>query len=83
MTPPVAACTSRIGSFVRIALEHGASLVPVFTFGENEMFKQLLPNPPDSPVRRVQELLKNWLSFSMPVRASSGARWNCGVGGNT
>lgn len=27
--------------FVKIALTHGASLVPVFSFGENELFKQV------------------------------------------
>jgi len=30
--------------FVKIALQHGAALVPVYSFGENNLFLQL-PNP--------------------------------------
>lgn len=31
--------------FVRIAVETGASLVPVISFGENDLFETFLPNP--------------------------------------
>ncbi|XP_054570235.1 2-acylglycerol O-acyltransferase 2-B-like [Eptesicus fuscus] len=52
--------------FVKLALEHGASLVPVFSFGENELFQQF-PNPPGSWVRMAQEALQPLLSVSLPL----------------
>ncbi|KAM5262081.1 putative diacylglycerol O-acyltransferase 2-like protein DGAT2L7P isoform 2-T2 [Hipposideros larvatus] len=52
--------------FVKLALEHGASLVPVFSFGENELFQQF-PNPPGSWVRRVQETLQPLLRVALPL----------------
>uniref|UniRef100_A0A8C9NV75 Acyltransferase n=1 Tax=Spermophilus dauricus TaxID=99837 RepID=A0A8C9NV75_SPEDA len=50
--------------FVKVALEHGASLVPVFSFGENELFRQF-PNPRGSWVRRAQEALQSLLSVAL------------------
>ncbi|XP_047635230.1 2-acylglycerol O-acyltransferase 2-B-like [Phacochoerus africanus] len=52
--------------FVKLALEHGASLVPVFSFGENELFQQF-PNPPGSWVRRAQEGLQPLLRVALPL----------------
>uniref|UniRef100_A0A8D2HTQ5 Acyltransferase n=1 Tax=Urocitellus parryii TaxID=9999 RepID=A0A8D2HTQ5_UROPR len=52
--------------FVKVALEHGASLVPVFSFGENELFRQF-PNPRGSWVRRAQEALQSLLSVALPL----------------
>ncbi|XP_066238414.1 2-acylglycerol O-acyltransferase 2-B-like [Saccopteryx leptura] len=52
--------------FVKLALEYGASLVPVFSFGENELFQQF-PNPPGSWVRRAQETLQRLLSVALPL----------------
>ncbi|XP_069655834.1 2-acylglycerol O-acyltransferase 2-A-like isoform X2 [Haliaeetus albicilla] len=52
--------------FVRIALEHGASLVPVFSFGENELFRQI-PNPPGSGLRRFQLRLQRILGVAIPL----------------
>lgn len=43
-----------------------ASLVPVFSFGEKELFQQY-PNPPGSWVRRVQEALQAMLSVALPL----------------
>lgn len=43
-----------------------ASFVPVFSFGENELFQQY-PNPPGSWVRRVQEALQARLSVTLPL----------------
>ncbi|XP_051800464.1 2-acylglycerol O-acyltransferase 2-A-like isoform X2 [Acanthochromis polyacanthus] len=39
--------------FIKLALKHGAQLVPVFSFGENELFDQM-ENPTGSPLRRLQ-----------------------------
>lgn len=43
-----------------------ASLVPVFSFGENELFQQF-PNLPGSWIRRVQEALQKMLSVALPL----------------
>ncbi|XP_040587131.1 2-acylglycerol O-acyltransferase 2-A-like [Mesocricetus auratus] len=52
--------------FIKLSLEHGAPLVPVFSFGENELFQQY-PNPPGSWVRRLQEALQATLSVALPL----------------
>lgn len=39
--------------FIKIALKTGASLVPVFSFGEVDIYEQK-PNPPGSFIRRFQ-----------------------------
>lgn len=43
-----------------------ASVVPVFSFGGNELFQQY-PNPPGSWVWRVQEALQAMLSVALPL----------------
>jgi 2-acylglycerol O-acyltransferase 2 len=49
--------------FVKLALKHGASLVPVFHFGENELYTQAR-----SPfVRRMQELAIKLTGFTIPL----------------
>ena len=52
--------------FVKVALENGASLVPVFGFGENELFEQI-ENPEGSFLRKVQNQLQNRLGFAIPL----------------
>ena len=52
--------------FVKIALQHGASLVPVFGFGENELFDQV-QNPQGSTLRKIQNRLQQTMGFSMPL----------------
>nr|XP_006637644.2 PREDICTED: 2-acylglycerol O-acyltransferase 1 [Lepisosteus oculatus] len=52
--------------FIRIALKCGAHLVPVFSFGENELFNQL-KNPKGSIVRTIQERLRKMMGFSLPI----------------
>lgn len=44
--------------FVRCALKSGADLVPVFSFGENNIFRQM-KNPRGSRLRWLQEKLKS------------------------
>ncbi|KAI9328086.1 diacylglycerol O-acyltransferase 2 [Obelidium mucronatum] len=53
---------TRLG-FIRLALRHGASLVPVFGFGETDIFSQT-ENREGSFLRRFQELFKDWFTFS-------------------
>ncbi|KAJ3285202.1 Diacylglycerol O-acyltransferase 2 [Borealophlyctis nickersoniae] len=55
----------RLG-FVKLALQHGASLVPVFSFGENDIWDQV-NNPPGSRVRHMQLLFQKYMSFSPPL----------------
>eukprot|EP00013_Stygamoeba_regulata_P029556 CAMPEP_0177648162 /NCGR_PEP_ID=MMETSP0447-20121125/10683_1 /TAXON_ID=0 /ORGANISM="Stygamoeba regulata, Strain BSH-02190019" /LENGTH=341 /DNA_ID=CAMNT_0019150789 /DNA_START=74 /DNA_END=1099 /DNA_ORIENTATION=- len=52
--------------FVREALLAGASLVPVFAFGENDLYDQL-ENKRGSILRERQEKLMRWFGFSMPL----------------
>ena len=41
-------------------------LVPVFAFGENDLYKQVA-NPPGSRLRRFQTAMTKWLTFSPPL----------------
>ncbi|GFN89091.1 2-acylglycerol o-acyltransferase 2 [Plakobranchus ocellatus] len=49
--------------FCKKALMHGASLVPVYAFGENDLFDQV-PNQQGSKVRRLQNFMTHLLGFS-------------------
>uniref|UniRef100_A0A0B6Y7G6 Acyltransferase n=1 Tax=Arion vulgaris TaxID=1028688 RepID=A0A0B6Y7G6_9EUPU len=49
--------------FCKLALKHGASIVPVFAFGENDLYEQL-PNPQKSKIRRFQNFMTHLLGFS-------------------
>lgn len=51
--------------FVRIALETGASLVPVLCYGENDLFYTHVP-PKGSALWRFQQHLKSVLGFATP-----------------
>jgi len=52
--------------FVRIAMRHGIPLVPMFGFGENDLYNQVA-NPPGSRLRTFQTFMMKWLTFSTPV----------------
>ncbi|KAL4631430.1 2-acylglycerol O-acyltransferase 2-A-like isoform X2 [Arapaima gigas] len=52
--------------FIKTALKHGAHLVPVFSFGENELFDQM-ENPVGSPLRRIQERLQKVMGVALPL----------------
>ncbi|XP_003745429.1 2-acylglycerol O-acyltransferase 2 [Galendromus occidentalis] len=49
--------------FARLALQYGADLVPVFSFGENDIFDQV-ENPRGSKLRSFQEFVKKIVGFS-------------------
>lgn len=64
--------------FVKMALRTGASLVPVFVFGENDLYEQV-SNPRGSTVRRWQERLRKVLGFSAPLVKGRGVfQYNIG-----
>ncbi|XP_070605653.1 LOW QUALITY PROTEIN: 2-acylglycerol O-acyltransferase 2-A-like [Erythrolamprus reginae] len=52
--------------FVRLAIENGTSLVPMFSFGENELFDQV-ENPKGSWLRWTQERLQKVMGVSLPL----------------
>ncbi|KAM4796831.1 2-acylglycerol O-acyltransferase 2 [Rhinophrynus dorsalis] len=52
--------------FVKLAIQHGASLVPVFSFGENELFDQV-DNPKGSWLRWTQENLQKIMGVALPL----------------
>ncbi|GAB1285141.1 2-acylglycerol O-acyltransferase 1 [Apodemus speciosus] len=59
-------CLQERKGFVKLALTHGASLVPVFSFGENELYKQM-NNPKGSWVRTVQDTIENLTGVGLPL----------------
>lgn len=52
--------------FIKLALKHGAWLVPVFSFGENELFDQM-ENPQGSALRRLQDRLQRIMGVALPL----------------
>lgn len=52
--------------FVKLALETGSSLVPVITFGENNLYSQV-PNPPGSKIRKFQDTVQRYFGFTVPL----------------
>eukprot|EP00929_Paragymnodinium_shiwhaense_P021455 TRINITY_DN13993_c0_g1_i1.p1 TRINITY_DN13993_c0_g1~~TRINITY_DN13993_c0_g1_i1.p1 ORF type:complete len:468 (+),score=103.62 TRINITY_DN13993_c0_g1_i1:85-1404(+) len=59
--------------FFRIALQHGAHLVPTYSFGENELYEQVA-NERGSMLRQVQEKALKALGFSMPYFCGAGSQ---------
>lgn len=55
---------ARRTGFFRLALQHGADLVPTFGFGENNIYETLSSN---SFLRNIQIKAYKLLSFSMPM----------------
>ena len=54
-----------------IIIPHRASLVPSFSFGENELYQQL-NNPEGSIVRKIQQKLTKFFGFAVPVMHGRG-----------
>jgi len=59
-------CLLKRKGFVKIALRAGASLVPIFAFGETDLWDQI-PNPEGSIVRKFQEGIKQLITFTVPL----------------
>ncbi|TYZ57043.1 hypothetical protein PybrP1_000011 [[Pythium] brassicae (nom. inval.)] len=56
---------------IRLALSTGTAVVPVFTFGETDLFYQV-PNPAGSRLRRVQDAFLAWFRVSPPLVVGRG-----------
>ncbi|XP_028654079.1 2-acylglycerol O-acyltransferase 2-A [Erpetoichthys calabaricus] len=52
--------------FIKMAISNGANLVPVFSFGENELFNQM-QNPQGSMLRNIQERLQKIMGVALPL----------------
>lgn len=65
--------------FVRIALKNGTPLVPVFSFGETDVFSQV-ENPEGSKIRRMQEWLKKYIGLAPAIPVGRGFfQYNYGI----
>ncbi|KAF1815818.1 DAGAT-domain-containing protein [Eremomyces bilateralis CBS 781.70] len=57
---------ARRRGFVKLAIRTGADLVPVFAFGENDLYEQV--RPADHPLlHQFQMLVKKILGFTVPI----------------
>lgn len=63
---------NRRSGFFRIALQHGASLVPIYSFGENDLYEQA-PNDEGTLVRTIQNNLLKYLGFATPFFSGAGS----------
>lgn len=67
--------------FFRLALQHGVHLVPVYSFGENELYEQL-DNKRGSMIRWLQEFLQRNFGYSAPFFLGAGSQpVGCGCSG--
>lgn len=55
----------RLG-FIKVAIQHGADLVPVFSFGENDIYNQM-PNEKGTAVYKLQKNFQNFFGFTLPL----------------
>ena len=65
--------------FIKLAVMNGASLVPVMSFGENDIWDQVA-NPQGSILRSVQLTFKKYMTFAPPLFHGRGIfSYNYGV----
>ncbi|KIK57059.1 hypothetical protein GYMLUDRAFT_46682 [Collybiopsis luxurians FD-317 M1] len=55
----------RLG-FIKVAIQHGADLVPVFSFGENDIYEQM-PNQPGTTIHSLQKKFQSLFGFTLPL----------------
>ncbi|KAJ7230645.1 DAGAT-domain-containing protein [Mycena pura] len=68
----------RLG-FIKLAIQNGADLVPVFSFGENDIFEQMR-NDPDTTLFKLQRKFKSTFGFTFPLFYGRGfLNYNLGV----
>ena len=58
--------------FFRIALQHGASLVPIYSFGENDLY-DTMNNDEGSFVRKIQNIFLKYAGFATPFFSGAGS----------
>lgn len=57
--------------FVKLALKHGTTLVPVFSFGETDLYNQIY-RPEGSTFRRIQNYIRNLIGLAPIVFSGRG-----------
>ncbi|OBZ82411.1 Diacylglycerol O-acyltransferase 2B [Choanephora cucurbitarum] len=67
----------RLG-FIRMAIRHGADLVPTFSFGENDLYEQV-DNHKGTWLWKIQKKMQHSLGFTMPLFHARGV-FNYDVG---
>ncbi|KAG6381771.1 diacylglycerol acyltransferase [Boletus reticuloceps] len=55
----------RLG-FIKIAIQHGADLVPVFSFGENDIYEQM-PSEKGTTLHGIQKKFQFMFGFTLPL----------------
>jgi len=55
----------RLG-FIKLAIREGADLIPVFSFGENDLFAQLA-NPKGTKLYKLQKQFQRQFGFTLPI----------------
>uniref|UniRef100_A0A5S6R0K4 diacylglycerol O-acyltransferase n=1 Tax=Trichuris muris TaxID=70415 RepID=A0A5S6R0K4_TRIMR len=58
--------------FVKVAIQYGTALVPSYSFGEVDIFRQL-KNEEGSTLRRIQNAIGNIFTFTTPLFYGRGA----------
>ncbi|KAH9167488.1 DAGAT-domain-containing protein [Lactarius sanguifluus] len=58
-------CVLRLG-FIKLAIREGADLVPVFSFGENDIYEQM-PNEKGTTLYKIQKKFQNVFGFTLPL----------------
>jgi len=65
--------------FIKVAIRSGADLVPVFSFGENDIFEQV-HNPAGSNLRALQKQFQSVFGFTTPLFHGRGIfNYNFGI----
>jgi len=70
-------CSGRKG-FVKLAIKYGADIVPVYSFGENDLYT-IIDQPEGSTLCNVQNRLKQLIGFAPPLFYGRGI-FNYGFG---